>query len=115
MKQNKINHPYRWLFMALAALMVISLSSCKDDEEGMGTPVITAVRSCDPAKADSTFTKAGTGSLLAIIGQNLSKVQKVYINDQQVYFNPTMNTDHSVVVTIPLRTKASNSPPSTAT
>ena len=101
MKQNKINHPYRWLFMALAALMVISLSSCKDDEEGMGTPVITAVRSCDPAKADSTFTKAGTGSLLAIIGQNLSKVQKVYINDQQVYFNPTMNTDHSVIVTVP--------------
>ncbi len=87
--------------MAMAALMVLSVYSCKDDEEGMGTPVITAVRSCDPAKADSTFTKAGTGSLIAIIGQNLSNVQKVYINDQEVYFNPTMNTDHSVIVTVP--------------
>ena len=82
MKRNIFNHQYGWLLTALMALMVLSLSSCKDDEEGMGTPVITAVRSCDPAKADSTFTKAGTGSLLAIIGQNLSKVQKVYINDQ---------------------------------
>ena len=105
MKQNIFNHHYRWLLMAMAALMVVSLTSCKDDEEGMGTPVITAVRSCDPAKADSTFTKAGAGSLIAIIGQNLAHVQKVYVNDQQVYFNPTMNTDHSVVVTIPTEDK----------
>ena len=101
MKQNIFHQYYRLVLMTMAVLMVGSLSSCKDDEAGMGTPVITAVRSCDPAKADSTFTKAGTGSLIAIIGQNLAHVQKVYINDQQVYFNPTMNTDHSVVVTVP--------------
>ena len=101
MKRNIFNKQYTLLVMALMALMVLSVSSCKEDEEGMGTPVITAVRTCDPAKADSTFTKAGTGSQIAIIGQNLSKVQKVFINDQQVYFNPTMNTDHSVIVSIP--------------
>ena len=101
MKTYIFKQQYQWLLVAMAAIMTLSLQSCKDDEEGMGTPVITAVRSCDPAKADSTFTKAGTGSLIAIIGQNLSHVQKVYINDQPVYFNPTMNTDHSVVVTVP--------------
>jgi hypothetical protein len=101
MKRNMFNNRYGWLVMALMALMVLSVSSCKEDEEGMGTPVITAVRVCDPAKADSNFTKAGTGQQIAIIGQNLSKVQKVFINDQQVYFNPTMNTDHSVIVSIP--------------
>ena len=101
MKSNHSNYRYSLLFMALLALVTCTLISCKDDEEGMGTPQITAVRSCDPAKADSTFTKAGTGSLIAIIGNNLSKVQKVFINDQEVYFNPTMNTDHSVIVTIP--------------
>ena len=89
------------LFTAFLALVTITLASCKDDEEGMGTPQITAVRSCDPAKADSTFTKAGPGSLIAVIGNNLSKVQKAYINDQEVYFNPTMNTDHSVILTVP--------------
>lgn len=26
---------------------------------------------------------------------------KVYINDQEVYFNPNMNTDHSVIVNVP--------------
>ncbi len=89
------------LFLILVALVALSVTSCKDDEEGMGTPQITAVRSCDPAKADSTFTKAGPGSLIAVVGNNLSDVQKAFINDQQVYFNPTMNTDHSVIITVP--------------
>ena len=101
MKRNHSNYRYGLLLTVLMAVVMFSFSSCKDDEEGMGTPQITAVRSCDPAKADSTFTKAGAGSLIAIIGNNLSKVQKVFINDQQVYFNPTMNTDHSVIVTVP--------------
>ncbi len=94
-------HISRLLFMALLAVVTLSVTSCKDDEVGMGTPQITAVRSCDPAKADSTFTKAGPGSLIAVIGNNLSDVQKAFINDQQVYFNPTMNTDHSVIIQIP--------------
>lgn len=102
MKRNIFNKPFGWLFIGLLAVVQLSVTSCKDDEEiGMGTPVITAVRSCDPAKADSTFTKAGPGSTFAVIGNNLSKVQKVYINDQEVYFNPTMNTDHSVIITVP--------------
>ena len=89
------------LLVALLTMVTLSVTSCKDDEAGMGTPQITAVRSCDPAKADSTFTKAGPGSLIAVIGNNLSDVQKAFINDQQVYFNPTMNTDHSVIIRIP--------------
>ena len=102
------NHRYfiskGWMAALLLAILTLSVASCKDDEEGMGTPEITAVRSCDPAKADSTFTKAGPGSLIAIIGRNLSDVRKVYINDQEVYFNPTMNTDHSVIVNVPTET-----------
>lgn len=101
MKRNRSHYRYALMLMALMAFTIITLNSCKEDEEGMGTPVITAVRTCDPAKADSTFSKASAGAQIAVIGQNLSKVQKVFINDQQVYFNPTMNTDHSVIVTIP--------------
>jgi len=95
------SNKYNLMIVAMLAFLTLNLTSCKDDEEGMGTPEITAVRSCDPAKADSTFTKAGPGSLIAVIGKNLSDVQKAYINDQQVYFNPTMNTDHSVIITVP--------------
>ena len=77
-------------------------SACSDnDGAGGGTPEITGVRSCDPAKADSLFTKASCGQILALIGNNLGGALKVYINDQEAYFNPTMNTDHSIVVTVP--------------
>ena len=105
MKSIFSNIKYGWACLALMGVVLLSLSSCKDDEAGMGTPEITAVRSCDPAKADSTFTKAGPGSLIAVIGNNLSAVQKAYINDQEVYFNPTMNTDHSVIIQVPTEDK----------
>lgn len=88
---------------ALLLLMAFSFvfTSCSDDDSAGGQPTITGVRVPDPAKADSLFTKSGAGQLIAIIGTNLGHAQKVYINDQEVYFNPTMNTDHSIMVTIP--------------
>ena len=94
------------LFAAVLCSQMTLLTSCKDsDSDGGGTPLITGVRSCDPAKADSLFTKAGPGQVIAIIGQNLNSALKVYINDQEAYFNPTMNTDHSIVVNIPTEAK----------
>ena len=104
MKSNIVKHYLRVaLPLMLAALIVIpTVTSCKDnDNDGGGTPMITGVRSCDPAKADSLFTKAGPGQVIAVIGQNLGNAVKVYINDQEAYFNPTMNTDHSIVVNVP--------------
>ena len=77
------------------------LAACSDDKEGMGTPVITGVRTCYPDKADSLFTKASPGQTIAIIGENLASALKVYINDQETYLNPTMNTAHSIIVTVP--------------
>lgn len=79
-----------------------AFTSCSDDDKvGYGTPEITGVRIPDPAYADSLFTKSTAGQQIAIIGKNLSNVLKIYINDQEVSFNSTMNTDHSVIVTIP--------------
>ena len=90
------------LMVALFIVPQILFTSCSDsNSSGGGTPEITGVRSCDPAAADSLFTKASPGQVIAIIGHNLSNVMKVYINDQEVYFNPNMNTDHSVIVNVP--------------
>ena len=103
---NRFRSCVQWCcFMAAALVTIFSVSSCKDDEEGMGTPEITGVRVCDPTKADSLFTKASTGQMIAVIGRNLADVHKVYINDQEVSFNPTLNTDHSIIVTIPSEEK----------
>lgn len=90
--------------MALLLLGVISLSftACSDsDSSGGGQPEITGVRVCDPEKADSLFTKSSQGQVIAIIGRNLGGATAVYINDQEVGFSTTMNTDHSIIVTVP--------------
>ena len=75
------------------------LTSCKDDSTS-GTPRITSVTNTDPEN-QIEYTKAGTGSLLVVRGENLDGAMKVFINDQEVWFNPTMNTDHSIIVQVP--------------
>ena len=103
MMNNKINKISCWLLCtALVTMHSLLFSSCSDsDSSSGGVPEITGVRSCDPAKADSLFTKASCGQIIAVVGNNLGSALKVYINDQEAYFNPTMNTDHSIVVTVP--------------
>lgn len=86
--------------MILAAFQ-LGISSCKETESGMGTPEITGVRVCDPEKADSLFTKSTQGQMIAIIGNNLADAKEVYINGKKVSFSTTMNTDHSIIVTVP--------------
>ncbi len=86
--------------VALLSIFSCMFTSCKESEEG-GQPVITGVRVCDPEKADSLFTKSSQGQTIAIIGQNLNNIVKITINGQNVGFSSTMNTDHSVIITVP--------------
>ncbi len=99
MKHNKYKTKMSLLLMALLATFQFGVTSCKDDTSG-GTPRITSVTNTDPDN-QIEYTKAGTGSLLVVRGENLSNTLKVYINDQEVWFNPTMNTDHSIIVQVP--------------
>lgn len=102
MKKNILNIKMGlWVTMLLMALSFTATSCSDDDESSGGVPVITGVRITDPEYADSLFVKASPGSIIAIIGENLSNALAVYINDQEVFLNPTLNTDHSVIVTIP--------------
>jgi hypothetical protein len=94
-------------FLILVAGLVIS---CKKNDTGNGTPVITNVRSVDTTKRDSSFLKAIPGTLIVIQGKNLSGLQAVYFNDTSAYFNPVYATDNNIIVTIPAtaQTKAAN-------
>ena len=89
------------LMTALMAVISLGFMACSDSDSGGGQPEITGVRVCDPAKADSLFTKSSQGQVIAIIGNNLGGATAVYINDQKVGFSTTMNTDHSIIVTVP--------------
>lgn len=93
------------LSLLLVVVFGFAFASCSDDDDNGGTPEITGVRLCDPAKADSLFSKSGPGSTIAIIGRNLGHALHVYINNQEISFNPTMNTDHSIIVQIPTEEK----------
>lgn len=44
------------ILFLLTILTVSMVTSCKDDENGNGAPVIHYLRVTDPALADSTFT-----------------------------------------------------------
>ena len=91
-------------YMALVVCLVGSLgfmASCSDDNSGSGTPEITGVRITNPAFADSLFADSAPDSLIVIVGRHLDNALRVYINDQQVWFNPVFNTDHSIIVKIP--------------
>ncbi|MBQ0046932.1 MAG: hypothetical protein KBT33_05375 [Prevotellaceae bacterium] len=98
---KKIND-MKWGFMLVALLAILSFgaASCSDNDSA-GQPEITGVRVCDPEKADSLFDKSSQGQVIAIIGKNLGNAKKLTINGQNVYFSPTMNTDHSIICTIP--------------
>jgi hypothetical protein len=43
--------------------------------------------------------------MIAIEGKNLGGALKVFINNQELTFNTTMNTDHSIIVSIPTEEK----------
>ncbi len=102
MKKNILNiKTGLWMTMLLMVLSFTATSCSDDDDSSGGVPVITGVRITDPEYADSLFVKASPGSIIAIIGENLSNAYAVYVNDQEVFLNPTLNTDHSIIVTIP--------------
>ncbi|MDD2602618.1 MAG: glycan-binding surface protein [Prevotella sp.] len=106
MQKRKINRGLTLLVLFMLSMFQVIVTSCSDKENtGGGIPEITAVRVPNPAAADSFFVKSVPGQVIVIVGKNLDNVMKVYINDQEVSFNSTMNTDHSLIVTVPTEEK----------
>ena len=99
------------LVLLLLGAVSFSLTACSDNNSGGGQPEITGVKilSSDTTnyKYDEFYTKAGPGTMLALIGKNLGGALNVYINNQEVTFNTTMNTDHSLIVSVPTEEKRS--------
>ncbi len=100
MKHYMSNFKISLLLMTFMASFLFGVTSCKESDSSGGTPKITSVTNTDPNN-QITYDKIGAGSLIVIRGENLGGTQKVYINDQEVWFNTTMNTDHSIIVQIP--------------
>ncbi|KAA6300683.1 MAG: hypothetical protein EZS26_003171 [Candidatus Ordinivivax streblomastigis] len=93
------------LNIAIATLTIVSFDGCdKDDEESGsngGIPVVRYVRPCDETVSDSLLLSAYLGDKIAIIGEHLAGVNKIYFNDQKVKLNPNFVTDNAIILTIP--------------
>jgi hypothetical protein len=104
----------------LSFLMVFSISSCKKNDEGHGAPVITRIRtvyqstqtSQSVTAFDSTTNDGKIGTLYAIIGNNLSTTQEIYINGVSIYFNiayaSNTTLQFSVPSTVPFSSDSTN-------
>lgn len=106
--KNKINS-MSLMLLFLLGILSSGLVACSDKDSGGGQPEITGVKilSSDTLNYsyDKYYTKAGPGTMLAIMGNNLGGALKVFVNGQELSFNTTMNTDHSIIITVPTEEK----------
>lgn len=98
----------------IATLIAGCLSSCTEDNDSSsngkgGVPKITSVSKTAvyPAQngipetiIDSVTTLGFAGESFIIRGTGFSSLKKVYFNDFDTYFNPTLVTDTVIIVTI---------------
>lgn len=107
MKNIKI----KYLLPFIMAFMVLGVfSSCSNDEASSsgGGPVITSVS----LSKEGTLVPVTVGdpkNYYIIQGSGLSSVTKIYFNDFDTYFNPTLVTDTAIFVLIDEKTPYANS------
>lgn len=103
MKNIKIK--YLLSFIAMAFMVLGVFSSCDNDDSSgsSGAPVITSI--AKSVEGDLVPVTIGDPKNYYIIqGQGLSTVTKIYFNDFDTYFNPTLVTDTAIFVLIDEKT-----------
>ena len=81
---------------------MLAFAACTvDPADNTATPVVSYVRPTKAAASDSLLSEASMGSVVAIIGENLSGVNEIWFNDREASLNPVFITNTSIVVTVP--------------
>ncbi len=96
------------ILIALTGLLFFT-NSC---EEETGPPVITNVRTPDPATADSSVERAFPGDYIVIQGENLEGVTHIYFNNTEVPFSRMYVTNTNIILQIPSEIPLKGSDPS---
>ena len=94
---NRISH---LLFLSMM-LIVIMLTSCNNEDDSNGAPVITEIRNYAASPNDTLIDNARTEQWVVIMGENLSNVTSVTFGGTLAQINTSLITDVSVVVQIP--------------
>jgi hypothetical protein len=107
MKNIKIKYLLPLITMAFMVLGVFSSCNNDDSSGSSGAPVITSV--AKSVEGDLVPVTIGDPKNYYIIqGKGLSGVTKIYFNDFDTYFNPTLVTDNAIFVLIDEKTPFAN-------
>ncbi|PIB36236.1 hypothetical protein BFP72_12965 [Reichenbachiella sp. 5M10] len=93
---------HRYTLLLLMAVIIAGLYSCTEEESG-GSPMIGYIRVTKPESSDSLVSAAGQGQMVAIIGENLENVVRLFFNDQGASLDPSFITSTSVITRVPSR------------
>jgi len=116
---KNITYLFNKKLVGISALAIILLSavfsSCEKDYSGTpafstGTPIISKVYILDTIKnhRDSSIVGAEPYKLIAIEGQNIGGALEVHFNGYNTAFNPTYNTDNSLIIRVPSEAPTDN-------
>ena len=112
---KKLNLKYFLLLFGVIAV-TISFHSCKDDNGGgnSSAPEIKAVYLEDAQSSvpDRLVEFARLGQTLRLEGANFIGVSKVLINGYSCYFNPTLLSDNSMIVSVSQKVPTADADPS---
>ncbi|WBL24937.1 IPT/TIG domain-containing protein [Zunongwangia sp. HGR-M22] len=99
MKNIKNNIKYGILLVGL--LLSVILTSCEDNDDLVTTPEIESI---SLAANDSVVMGGMRQNMYIVRGRGFSSLEKIYFNDYDTYFNPTLVTDEVIFVTIDANT-----------
>ena len=95
-----INKCRKSLWLLLAIGVVVIQTSCEKDQN-LGDPVITGLRAISPAPNDTALSHILPGQVVVVQGQNLGEAQQIFFSGYEAGINAALNTNHSMVVTVP--------------
>lgn len=101
-----IKKTYLWSLLFIASLFA-SLTSCSSDENSDSSSNLT-IQSVSLAVNDSLVSTGFVENMYIIRGSGFKNTQKIFFNDVQADFNPTLVTNNVIFVTIPLEVPFQN-------
>lgn len=94
---NRISH---WLLLSMI-LFVTILTSCNDDDNLNGAPVITEIRNYAAAPDDTLVTSILPGQWIVIHGKNLKEAIQISVNGRKIQYDAGLFSDVTAVLQVP--------------
>ena len=94
---NRISH----LLLLSMMLIVTMLTSCVNDDDLNGAPVITGVRNYEAAPNDTLVTSIIPGQWIVIHGKNLKEATQISFNGSPAEFDAALFSDNTAVLQVP--------------